>query len=424
MRIRWSPIARGAALVALILLAACQSQFLAGGKLHFDQGRYDKALENFEKALAEQPNNGEVHLWYARTLAELERDDEAVAELKRAVELDPLQQEMVTNTYGSYWSKRYNSALAYAKAADQAREQGNESEVTKQRELAEERFRRAIIFAPDSVQNYSNLGKVLFQLGRLDEAMESFQRAKTMSEGKPYIQTFLFSLFKTLGTQALESEDKASLERAVSLLTDASRLPAEPERMIEVHYNLGAAYYALSSKDEAHKAEYLDRAAEYFNMVLTADPEDAVALENLAYVYADQGKLDEATAAAQRRLDLEPWAPESHFLMQHLYKLAKNDRQANAHLLIIQMRNQGERVPVETVRADAVRISPTCDMMKVLRERGAPDERRSYTISQTTYEAWFYWTGGRIYIFQGGAEKFRTNFKGVAPEKLAEILAG
>jgi tetratricopeptide (TPR) repeat protein len=424
MRIRWSPIARGAAFAALILLAACQSQFLAGGKLHFDQGRYDKALENFEKALAEQPNNGEVHLWYARTLAELERDDEAVAELKRAIELDPLQQEMVSNTYMSYWSKRYNSALAYAKAADQAREQGNEAEVTKQRELAEERFRRAIIFAPDSVQNYSNLGKVLFQLGRLDEAMESFQKAKTMSEGKPYIQAFLFSLFKTLGTQALESEDKASLERAVALLTDASRLPAEPEKMIEVHYNLGAAYYALSSKDEARKTEYLDRAAEYFNKVLAVDPEDAVALENLAYVYADQGKLDEATAAAQKRLDLEPWAPESHFLMQHLYKLAKNDRQANAHLLIIQMRNQGERIPVETVRADAVRISPTCDMMKVLRERGVPDERRSYTISQATYEAWFYWTGGRIYIFQGGAEKFRTNFKGVAPEKLAEILAG
>jgi tetratricopeptide (TPR) repeat protein len=424
MRSRWTLVAFGAALAVLVILAACQSQYLSGGKLHFDQKRYDRALENFELAIAEQPANGEAHLWRARALAELERDEEAVTELKKAVELDPLQKEMVDNTFISYWSRRYNSALAFAKEADAARGEGKPEASTAQLQQAEERFRRAIVYAPDSVQNYSNLGRVLFQLGQRDEAMTFFQKAKEMSAGKPHLQAFLFSLFKALGEQALQTNDRDSLERALPLLHDAENLPATPERMLEVHFNLGSVYYALAEADSARAAEYLAQAEVYYGKVLAVDPADAMALESLAGVYSDQGKHEQALATAQKRLDIDPWEDAPHLLMQRVHKAAKNDRMANGHLLLIKIRQEGSRLPIEAIRTDAAKWGPSSDMLKLLRERGIPDERRDYTIGAATYEAWFYWLDGRIAIFQDGAERFRTNFKGVTRDKLAELLAG
>lgn len=425
MRSRWFVLAGCALAATLVVLGACsKSEFLSGGKLHFTQGRPERALELFEKAVAEQPKNAEAHLWYARSLAELERDPEAVAELRKAVELDPLQKEMVDNTVLSYWSKRYNDALRFVQLADEARGEGDEAAAAKELERAEERLRRAVIFTPDSVQNYSNLGKVLFQLGRRDEAMEYFEQAKGMSAGKPRLQAFLFSLFKVLGEQALQGEDQAAIERALTLLLDAETLPAEPDRMLEVHFNIGSAYYALSEMDEARKAEYLEQAAIYYNKVLERDAEDVMALESLAYVYSDQGRHDEAIAIGQKRLDLEPWGEDPNMLMMRLYTAAKNNRMANAHLLFIQLRKQGQRLPLDNVRADAGQWGPSADMLKMLRDRGAPEERRSYTVGLTTHECWYYWTEGRIFFFQEGQEQFRIAFKGISREKLSELLAG
>ncbi len=191
MRNRWFRLAGVAGLAVMAVLAACsKSELLAGGKLHFTQGRYEKALELFQKAVAEKPLNAEAHLWYARSLAQLERDEEAVAELRKALELDVEQKPMVDNTYQSFWSERYRSAVKFVEDGEAARQKGNAAEATTQLQQAVDRFRRAIIFAPDSVQNYSNLGKVLFLLEQRDEAMAQFQQAKSMSAGKPRLQDF------------------------------------------------------------------------------------------------------------------------------------------------------------------------------------------------------------------------------------------
>ncbi|MBM3318081.1 MAG: tetratricopeptide repeat protein [Candidatus Eisenbacteria bacterium] len=425
MRSRWIVLTCGIALALPGALAGCgKSEFLAGGKLHFTQGRPERALELFEKAVAEQPRNAEAHLWYARALAELERDEEAAAELKTTVELDALQQEMVDNTLLSYWSRRYNSALTFVQAGENARAEGDEALAVQQLERAEDRLRRAAVFTPDSVQNFSNLGKVLFQLGRRDEAMDYFKQAKQMSAGKPRLQAFLFTLFKHLGEQALQSNERASIERALVLMHDAEGLPAEPGPMLELHFNLGSAYYALSELDTLRTADHLVRAAEYYDKVLAQDPGDVMALENLAYVYSEQGRHEEALAVGQKRLDLEPWSEETHLLMVRLHTAAKNNRPANAHLLFSQMLRQGVRLPLDSIRADAGKWGPSADALKMLRDRGAPEERRSYTVGMTAHECWYYWTEGRVYFFQEGQEEFRIAFQGISREKLAELLAG
>ena len=45
---------------AVLAWAACSNPHLAGGKLHFDQERFDRAEENFQLAVEKDPSNGEA----------------------------------------------------------------------------------------------------------------------------------------------------------------------------------------------------------------------------------------------------------------------------------------------------------------------------------------------------------------------------
>ncbi|MCK4413909.1 MAG: tetratricopeptide repeat protein [Candidatus Eisenbacteria sp.] len=419
MKSRSSLVAWGALVVIVALLAGCGSKWIAGGKLHFSQSRFERALENFQKAVEEQPNNGEAHLWLGRTLAELERDEEAVGEVRKAAELDPTQAEMVDNTLISFWSQRYNSALAFAK-------DGAEAEGAEQQEVlgkAEERFLRAIIFCPDSVQNYSNLGKVLYQLGRMDEAMEMFGKSRQLSAGRPDLQKFLFSLFKYFGEEALLAADRESYERALALLHDAETIPADQEDLLEVHFNIATAYFRLSDLVEGGgKENALAKAAEYYLKVLEVAPEDLDALQSLAYVYSERGMHEEAIEFGQKRLDTEPWKAAPNMLMHSLYKAAGQDRMANGHILMVQILREGQRRSVGYAREEAPKYGPSADIKNVLRDRGQPEEVRTFNVGATPYTAWFYWTDGRVYIFREGTEQIRVGFAPITEEQLQAII--
>jgi len=413
-------------LAVTFVLGACGSQWLAGGKLHFDQKRYDRALENFQKAVAEKPNSGEAHLWLGRALAELERDSLAIVELKKARELDPLQDEMVRNTFVSYWSRRYNSALTYAKEGEEAQRAGDTERSKTDMGKSEEQFRRAAEYAPDSVQNYSNLGKILYRQGRREEALAMFHKAKEMSAGRPDLQRFLFTLFKELGENALQDPTRENLKRGLNLLLDASALPADAEALAEVNLNIASIYRGMAdSVDADQKPEMRQKAIEYYDKVLAGFPDDTDALEGEAYVYSDLGLLDQAQATGQKRLDLEPWSKDAHLLMYRILRTAKNDKDANAHFLLIQILQDGTPQDKATVRTWAVKeFGPTCDMIKTLRDRGDPETLRTFTpAGSAAVYMWAYWTGGRAYIFQGGAEKYRVAFKAAPREQIpAELL--
>lgn len=427
-RSRW--IGLGALVVAALIVVACGSQWLAGGKLHFDQKRYDKALANFQKAVEEKPNSGEAHLWLGRALAELERDEEAVAELKQARELDPLQDEMVRNTLVSYWSRRYNSALTSAKNGEDEQRKPGGDPVRAQEELqkAEERFRRALLFCPDSVQNYSNLGKILYVLGRREEGLAMFHQAKEMSTGRPDLQAFLFHLFRGLGLSALEQPTVANLERGLSLLADAASLPADPAQLAEVHLNMAEAYRGLAdSVDAAGKTEALQKAAEYYDKVLAFDAEDVDALDGLAQIQSTLGQTDAALATAQRRLDLEPWNRGAHLTMYRILRASRGegDREAKGHFLFVNILEDGTPQSKEGIREWAVKeFGPTSDMIRTMRDRGGiPEAMREYTpAGQAPIYMWAYWTAGRAYIFQSGKEVYRMGFKAVPRENLPEEL--
>jgi len=423
MKKRTMLIRFGFLLAVVALIAACKSEYESGGILHFTQGRFEQALENFELAIAEQPENGSAHLWMGRSLAELERDQEAVEALHKALDLDPTQAEMVDNTLGSYWSKRYNSGLASFMNALKSREAGQDAKAREELLAAQDRFERAILFEPDSVKNYMNLARVNYQLGDMDDALSLFRQAKSMSEGDARVQTQLFGIFQDLGTAALETTDRQSLETALALLGDAEQMRATPEKMAEVHFNIATAHYILTELDPDQTAMHLVQAEKYYRKVLTVDDQDPMTLENLALVLLEQGEIDQALEIGQQRLDLDPTDAEGHLLMSRLRKAAGDDRLANGHLLFVQIRSQGDDVPLADIREHASEYGPGSDMLKTLRDRGAPKEIKEFAAGFTPYEAWFYWMEGRVYVFQKGEEKFRLTFRSLTREEVEELTA-
>jgi len=70
------------------------------------------AEKEFRCALELNPNYAPAYEWYALYLAVMERIDEAIGEVKKAVELDPLS--LVANSVlglGYYWGRRYDEAI-------------------------------------------------------------------------------------------------------------------------------------------------------------------------------------------------------------------------------------------------------------------------------------------------------------------------
>jgi len=436
------PIPARAFVVGMVVVAAiivgCKSEYLAGSKLHFDQQRYAEALENLDKAALETPNSAEVHMWRGRCLGKLERDEEAEAALTKAAELDANKEfkEEIDNTRISFWSVRYNAGLTEARAADEEREKCDgyrssgqtellaqcEQETREKLESAVGQFQRAMIYCPDSVKNYSNLGKVYFQLGRQEEGKQMFLKARSMAGDREDLLSFLFVVFRSLGVQGLNEQTKDGFQRAIAMFQQAATFNRPPDEMATIYFNIGVAHRGVADKSEGdEKTAALQNAVASYQKVLAINPVDQEALENLTLIYQDMGANAEAIETARRLLDTEPWSPRLHLLLARIYSAAHEREKFAAHGILKSVLESGTPTSPSAVR-DEARKCPGSDMHKGLLDRGEPEQLYLYSGSQGDYMIWFYWSEGKVFIYQRCQEVFREDFQPVLPEKVRELI--
>ena len=109
------PRAKAAAMKALGLdNSLAEAHTTLADCLFFYDWDFPKAEEEYRRAIAANPNYPTAHSWYSQYLQAMGRGDEAVAEAKRAEELDPL-------SLGN--SREVGNALYYSRKYDQAVEQ-------------------------------------------------------------------------------------------------------------------------------------------------------------------------------------------------------------------------------------------------------------------------------------------------------------
>lgn len=143
------------------------------------------AEKAYVKAIELRPGWSDNHHLYARMLLTLGRTEEALAQILRAQELDPL------------------SPLIASSAAVILRAMGRFEEGLAQCE-------RAFDLAPDFTAALSVMGGIYREMGRHDEAIEAFERAAELSNQNP---GFMANLTQALGAAGRMDEARAMLRK-------------------------------------------------------------------------------------------------------------------------------------------------------------------------------------------------------------------
>src|SRR5437660_1887944 len=206
--------AKDAAIKALRLDSNLAEAHAAFGKvLFFSEIDLAGAMREYKRAIEHAPNDATAHHWFGNdTLAALGQFEEAIAEGKRSVELDPLS--VVINV-------DLGETFYYARRYDEAARQ----------------MRKALEIDPTSFYAHYNLGIVLQLKGDLPGAIAEYEKAKQLGDN-PLVSALCAS------AKALAGYKNAALR----MLSDFDELSRHRE---VVGYCRALLYLSLNNKDEA-----------------------------------------------------------------------------------------------------------------------------------------------------------------------------
>jgi eukaryotic-like serine/threonine-protein kinase len=216
------PKAKAAAMKALEIddsLAEAHTT-LADTYLYYDWD-FPEAQQEFLLAIAANPNYPTAHQWYSEYLYCVGRHDEAIAEAKRAEELDPLSISIKLSVSAAYfYARKYDLAIEYA--------------------------RKTQAMDSNYIAAHTELGDAYAQKKMYPEAVAEWQTTIRMF-GNPALAGAAGEAFKTSGLQGflqttLDSDlkDPAAIRRAYGIAREYAILGKENEALSWLEKAYGA----------------------------------------------------------------------------------------------------------------------------------------------------------------------------------------
>jgi serine/threonine protein kinase/tetratricopeptide (TPR) repeat protein len=190
----------------------------------------------YQRAIELSPRYPDAHFWYADNLSAQGRHEEAIAEMKLVIEIEPGSSRNHFNLAGVFYLAR-------------------------QDDRAIEHLRQTPL-GLDSVyyRVYSNLGQVYLQKAMYGEAIEMLQKASTLSEGRTIARAML-------GYAYAKSGNRAEAQKILDELSDLYEQPNAPV------ITMAAIYGCLGDNDRAFAwLEKAHREREGRLIILKVDP--------------------------------------------------------------------------------------------------------------------------------------------------------
>ena len=305
-----------------ITYASPPNEYFQRGIKYFEEGRYSKALQSFDKAMQSQtadadPNwLAEIHFQKATAYRALEEYVKAVSEYKAAIALNQ-NSAVFYNALGITHSelKQYNAGLnAYKKALQlspmTAEPHYNIGLVYLKQgafPIAIDAFKQAIAIDPKWTDAYNGLAEVYLKQRLLDQAEKSYAKAVRLN---PSGITAILGLGQVYAKQARYDDAVTQFQKVVEIQSDNT----------DAHYQLAQIYIKLGEKEKASSA------MEFFKILRHTDPllqkaqkwvkihpDDPKGYNNLGILYLMRKRYDKAIENYKRAVSVSPSLAAAHY---------------------------------------------------------------------------------------------------------------
>lgn len=293
---------------------------VVAARVYEDRGDHAQALEQTDLVLNTEPGNPDARLIRDRALIATGEPDKALPELQALVQRFPQSIEAHLVLAGLYMNQ-------------------------KQYDLAQAEYNKVWTATPPDIRGFIGLQTVKLAQGKADQAVQGMQ---DLVDKNPQSVPYRFELANFQATAA-SATGRANPDHAKQLIQQAEEnykqvLKSDPKstdswlRLGILQRQLGELDAALASFQQAallapqsvppvlNQALLLDdtgkkkEASNLYNKVLGMDPQNALALNNLAFLNAETGAdLDQAMTYAERAKKQAPDSPDISDTLGYVY---------------------------------------------------------------------------------------------------------
>jgi non-specific serine/threonine protein kinase len=244
-----------------------------------------KAIELERRALAIDPELADAHMWLGSSLLNLGRVDEAIAEIREAIRLEPDNGQAHQALARALWIGRGDFAAAIPE------------------------FERSIELNPEAGYSYLQVSLLLAWEGQYARAEEFSRRAVDLQEqyisGNAGLQ--IVGGHSRLGyvyyLQGRYADALKEYERELAFMNSSDHALRERTN-IELGVRVGAAYHRQGQTEDA--ARHFDRAIKAFDARVAGGADDPATRYYIATLHALRGDTDRALDSLARVAALQP----------------------------------------------------------------------------------------------------------------------